>query len=279
MYAILAAKHSHEFNNPARLDQYRQHVREFDFSTITYPVNAMQIQNFEKVNNLVAVWAHYLVKDTPKLLYKSNFANRPETLHIFYHENHWMPVVNLNALYKNKRVGSFYKCVKCFKSFYDNKLYTAHSATCDGSKITQNETVPEPAVLKFTDHDKTVDMGLVMYADIEAYLRWLDMDETQKTIKTQQHYPIAIGSMVIAKMEHNELHEKYVEFKGEDCMSHYIDYLEHVCRRIYEWDPTTRIKADRKPEEWREFNRAIKCYMCAMVFNREKGVKILIMTI
>src|SRR5271163_3265220 len=99
------------------------------------------------------------------------------------------------------------------------------------------------------------------------------MDETQKTIKTQQHYPIAIGSMVIAKMDYNELHEKYVEFKGEHCMSDYIDYLEHVCKRIYEWDPTTRIEADRQPEEWREFNRAIKCYMCAMVFNREKGGK------
>src|SRR5277367_913511 len=194
-------------------------------------------------------------------------------LHIFYHENHWMPVVNLNALYKNNRVGSFYKCLKCFKSYYDNKLYKVHVSTCDGSKLTQNEKVPDPAVLKFTDQDKTVDMGLVMYADIEAYLSPVEGNDAQKTVKTQRHYPIAIGNMVISKMPNNELHEQYVEFKGEDCMSEYIDYLEYICQRIYDWDPTTRIKAKREPQDWRDFNSAIRCYMCGMVFKYEKGGK------
>ena len=56
-------------------------------------------------------------------------------------------------------------------------------------------------------------------------------------------------------------------------MDEYIDYLEYVCRKIYDWDPTTRVKAVRRPEDARAFNSAIKCYMCEHVFSGKKNDK------
>src|SRR3977135_1738268 len=53
---------------------------------------------------------------------------RPVTVHLFRFEEHWMPIVNLSALYRSNRQGNYYKCTKCFKSFYNLENYNRHLA-------------------------------------------------------------------------------------------------------------------------------------------------------
>ena len=79
---------------------------------------------------------------------------------------------------------------------------------CDGLLNVQRETVPNPPQLKFRDYEKTVDMPLVMYADIEAILKEQDVAETN-TKKTHKQMPAAIGTIVISRMPGNELREKW----------------------------------------------------------------------
>ena len=59
--------------------------------------------------------------------------------------------------------------------------------------------------------------------------------------------PAAIGNIVISRAPGNELHEKYVEHVGANCIVQFIEYLEEICRKIHEWDNLflTRIKAQR----------------------------------
>ena len=110
-----------------------------------------------------------------------------------------------------------------------------------------------------------------MYADIEAFLTPLEVDDNGKTQRTLKHILIAIGSMVISRIPGNELHEKYVVFNGLDCMSKFIDYLEELCVKIHEWDPSSRAPADRTGAEKLLFNISTNCYMCKRFLDGDSG--------
>src|SRR5271156_4991930 len=175
-YAILTAAHYNDHlidaKHRERLTNYNAFVDEYDFSVVTYPVNPHQIQLFEKANKNISVWAHYMVQGQAKCLYKSKCPERPLTVHLLRYEEHWLPIVNLSSLYKANRQGAYFKCVKCFKSFYHQDNYTKHNeAQCAGYITVQHETIPNPPILKFLDFEKTVDMPLVMYADIEEFCK------------------------------------------------------------------------------------------------------------
>src|SRR3981189_3902359 len=115
-------------------------------------------------------------------------------------------------------------------------------------------------------------MPLVMYADIEAILKEQDVAETN-TKKTPKHMPAAIGNIVISRMPGNELHEKYVEHVGANCIGQFIKSLEEICRKIHEWEESffTRIKAQRNFAEKEAFDAATECYLCKRVFAEAKG--------
>src|SRR3981189_1189276 len=275
-YAFLAAAHYGEvvdYKHRERIHNYDGFAQRYDFSVVTYPVNPLQIQLFEKANKTVSVWAHYLVQGQARCLYRSTCPERPVTVHLFRFEEHWLPIINLSALYRSNRQGNYYKCVKCFKSFYHTENYAKHLETqCDGRLHVQHETVPNPPQLNFTDFEKTVDMPLVMYADIEAILKEQDVAETN-TKKTHKHMPAAIGNIVISRMPGNELHEKYVEHVGAHCIVQFIEYLEEICRKVHEWEESffTRTKAQRNFAEKAAFDAATECYLCKRIFAEARG--------
>src|SRR3977135_3050061 len=279
-YAVLAAIHNNEIDNHReRITNYDRFACKYDFSSLTYPVNASQIQLFEKANKELSVWAHYSVKDQPQCLYKSKFSERPVTVHLFLYEDHWLPIVNLTALYRCNRQGTYYKCIKCFKSFYRPQDIEKHvNSNCTGWGSVQNESIPSPPHLKFGDYDKTVDMPLVMYADIEAILKPQNPGELN-TKKTHRHYPAAIGNMIISRSPNNELHEKYVEHVGPNCINEFLDYLEQICLKIHAWDDLFRVKATRNFAEKWAFENATECYLCKKFLILKGKIRILIMTI
>ena len=117
MYAVLARIHYQEFRHRERIPQYRRYVNKFDFSVLTFPVDVIQLQKFERANKGLAVWAHYFVNGSAELAYRYSLSESPITIHLLLHDDHWLPITNLNALYRKGRVGEFFKCEKCFKSF------------------------------------------------------------------------------------------------------------------------------------------------------------------
>ena len=97
MCAVLAITHP-ATNNKERLKQYLPHVRTFDFSCLTYPVNATQFQKFEKVNQDINLWVHDWDKDLPHMIYRTSEKKRQYNVHILIYKEHYLQITNL-ALY------------------------------------------------------------------------------------------------------------------------------------------------------------------------------------
>ena len=232
----------------------------------------MQIQKFEKSNPNISVFAHAFGDKGPECIYKTSFSGRRDTVHLLCHMHHWIPITNLSAFYRQDR-NKFYKCVKCLKSYFHPQQYEQHIAKCTGINQVQNERIPEPALCSFRDHEKTIDVPTVMYADIEAILEHLQPQEGSNTQRTQKHKPCAIGNMIISRIPNNRYHGKYVEHVGENCMSEFITYLEELAFQVWSWAENfeTRIKAERTKEDEFQFNLQHRCYLCNRPFESKDG--------
>src|SRR5207244_3165628 len=95
--------------------QYAKYYNDFDLSKIVFPMCSMQIQIFEKCNKNISVFAHRYGKKGPECIYRTSFGGRPQIAHLFNHMNHWLPITNLTAFYRQTR-SKFFKCHKCLKS-------------------------------------------------------------------------------------------------------------------------------------------------------------------
>ena len=271
VYAVAMAIHHKQITHSNRPSQYKDFVKQFDVSTITFPVNSMQIQKFEKANPTISVFAHHWTEyGQPECVYRTSFSGREHSVHLFCHQEHWLPITSLSAFYRQGR-HKYFKCVKCLKSYYSQKEYEDHIKKCTGLRRTQNESIPNPPIRRFQDHDKTIDAPTVMYADIEAILEKLETTPGN-TQRTHLHIPCAVGSMIISKIPDIWQHEKYVEHVGPTCMEQFIDYLEEVAMQVWSWSNgfETRVRAKRTQDEWNRFNQESYCYMCQSIFKETK---------
>ena len=234
----------------------------------------MQIQKFEKANPTISVFAHqWTAHNHPECVYRTSFSGREHSVHLFCHQDHWLPITRLNAFYRQGRK-DFHKCIKCLKSYYHKNLFEAHVLKCTGIQKTQNESIPNPPIFYFKDQDKTIDAPTVMYADIEAILEKLDVIPAN-TERTHRHIPCAVGSMIISRIPDIWAHEKYVEHVGPTCMEQFIDYLEKVAMDVWTWSEgfETRIRENRTQDEWNRFKQSTCCYLCKSAFQEPKKGK------
>ena len=84
-----------------------QYIDEFDFTTITFPVNSIEIQKFEKANPTISIFAHYFVKNVPMCAYRSSIPGREKCVHLLHHDDHWIPITNLQAFYRENAKAHF----------------------------------------------------------------------------------------------------------------------------------------------------------------------------
>ena len=107
IYAIMIALHHTEFIHKERIQQYAKYYNDFDLSKIVFPVCSMQIQKFEHCNKNISVFTHTYSNKGPECIYRTSFSERPQFVHIFNHQNHWLPITNLTAFYRQGRAKYF----------------------------------------------------------------------------------------------------------------------------------------------------------------------------
>src|SRR5277367_2684077 len=123
--AILAALHYKEILDKQRrrsASAYVVYENECDFSGLAFPVKAYDIAIFEGKNPRISVAAHQYLNNSPKCLYKSSQPKAEKNIHLFLHDDHWMPITHLSGFYKQGRASKYYICERYPKSFCSPKL-------------------------------------------------------------------------------------------------------------------------------------------------------------
>src|SRR5438552_709691 len=177
-------------------------------------------------------------------------------IHLLLVNNHWLPITKLRRLYNNGRTGYFEMCDCCLGTYYNQERYEKH-LPCQPKKYIQHEIMPtEPLVFK--DFNKCVDLSDVVYADIEAIL-----EKCTTAGKLQKHVPCCVGAYWVSKVGG----AKYSEFKGQDCILNFVNYIEELATHIYERNKTeTRVSALKKSDDLATHDAATACIWCKKDF-------------
>ena len=114
-----------------------------------------------------------------------------------------MPITKLHSFYSNGRTSQCFRiCNRCLKTFHTN-FDLLH--VC--KDVSQRETMPDPAILKFRDFDKVSPVTHTMYCDIKAILAKNTDTQGKDMTKAQKHTTIGLGSLIISK-SHSPYHEQ-----------------------------------------------------------------------
>ena len=110
----------------------------------------------------------------------------------------------------------------------------------------------------------------VMYADFKAILKLIEEPSPNPdkpyTKEINQHIPS--GFCVNSTFAYGMVENPLKLYRGEDCVEVFCNYVENETKRLYHMFPEKPMIC-LTHEEWREFNRVIKCHICFKGFEQD----------
>ena len=168
-------------DNPHRMNQYVEHISEYDFSSLHFPVPLSSVGFFTSANNMsINV---YGVDDDKKVIYPLRVSftlvsDRHVYLLLFEHNGiqHYITIRNISSL-----VGSqisyhehvVFFCKQCLHAYSTQELLDAHAIDCCHAQRTK---FPEDPICRFTNTQKQLPSSFVVSADFESTLKPVDLD-------------------------------------------------------------------------------------------------------
>ena len=285
-YAVLCALHKKDVaSNFNRHSQYDRFSERYNWSGITYPVNAEQIIKFQRNNkgifinlfeynskskfvNLVVPARINENEEINENTIVINILSIPVENQMHYH---FCPITNLTRLLNTKNAYNLW-CDRCIQPFHKRhmKKFTEHRQLCFGRKIQPVRMPKENSTVSFKNHQNSQSLTHVIYCDTECFLQ--KENNPQSTKQDMKHIPHAFGILLCSdkNSKHPTLPEEYKVFTGPSCIDSGLEYVFQLSKNIYEWnDKNARVPKSLSKDEIKSFNEAKHCYFCKSEFSKE----------
>lgn len=257
-------------NNVCRPSSYPHYSRVLNIEGMSFPPSISDIKLFEKNNSKISINIYGLNKHiVVGPLYKTN-TKKQNHFNLLYLESddkaHYCLIKDLArlvrkqvSLHKNK----VYLCDSCLQFFpCETKL---HSHDCSNVLT----VLPEKnSVLKFNHYERQQRINFIIYADFECLLIDHNENQTNNTTTNKIHKPSCFAYYVCCS--HDDSLNKYVSYRGEDCVEVFIKKLILEVKRIH---AILRDKKDMHPlttEQEKCFQDSKKCYICKQLLFDDK---------
>ena len=148
------------------------------------------------------------------------------------------------------------------QGFHSQESRDNHFEYCKDNETVRIEMPKEGSFVEFHDGQNQYKVLFEMYADFEAILK--PKKENVKSNFNPEEINQHIPKFVYGKVE-NPLKL----YRGEDCVDMFCDCIEKEVKRLYHMFPEKPMKR-LTHEEWREFNRATKCHICFIGFQKDE---------
>lgn len=273
LFAVIASL-AHQERNCSRVNKkYHQLIKYFPKKFDKFPVTAKDVGEFEK---LTAVSVNiYGFDDEEKVIfpyYISEFEDKPLHVDLLLHQNHYYGIKSLSSLVTSKvNRRKTFVCHFCLSYFVNVERFILHKQMCC-QKLQQ---FVFPALgenrLKFDFFQSLLPFPFVIYADFESLILQEEKVVTGKTTSKRQHEPLAACALTVCRVQPAFSSPKPFLYVGEDCVDQLFEFLFREVARI---DQILHTIAPlyMTYDDWLQFDRAEKCYMCKIPFTDE-GVR------
>ena len=250
---------------------------------IKFPVNYEDIDRFEKQNPTISIAVlGYNEEIGVYPLRESKFKNRKQKIVLMLikdgENSHYCLVNNISALTAsqiNNHKGKRHFCLNCFNSFKTEKSLNEHKEYCDSNECVKTIMPEKGTILKFKDFLHSEKVPFVIYADLEALIKGMDVckpnPESSYTTKYQKHEPISFSYYI--KCFNDEVCEPilrtYTKTKPEeqDAMDVFIKWLEEDVRALANIKKKEMIFTE---EDKKQYNNTTDCWICGNALNEDR---------
>ncbi|XP_065654868.1 uncharacterized protein LOC136081480 [Hydra vulgaris] len=167
---------------------------------------------------------------------------------------------------------------QCFKYTYRNSEESSskHIPYCETHDSVRIELPSPKSTMQFTNHNKSMRVPFVVYADFESFIKPIDTCEPNPndsyTKQYQKHIPSSF-CYYIKCFDESFCQGKLVTFTAssetDNVAKKFVDSLQEDIKKIYHM-----IKFLKKiiftPENKHDFNSAISCHICGKKLNKDK---------
>ena len=179
LYSIIIGKHHKEIkNNPQKIYNLIKYEENFNTDMLTYPVSIVDIEEFEKINN-IPINVYQYKKDTVdsrmNVLYFHKISSHNNIIDLLLikdkEKSHYVFIKNLNALWKTSS-NSRNLCNKCLQSFSKIEAYENHKLKnkCIDFNGEAIKILPKNGenITEFKRYNQCLMKPFVIYYDLES---------------------------------------------------------------------------------------------------------------
>ncbi|XP_049887050.1 uncharacterized protein LOC126381638 [Pectinophora gossypiella] len=271
LWCIMAALFPTKYNSN-RPSSYPHFETTLSTKGMTFPVSLSDVKVFEKNNPRVSVNIYGLKnkKTVVGPLYKS-VHKKKKHVNLLLLENglrsHYCLIKDLSRLIRTqvtKHHGKIFFCDDCMNFFSSENKLDSHA--CGRVKT----VLPEKgSLIQFQHFERMQDMPFVIYADFESLLQPTpDAQNSECTENIQKHVPAAFGYYIVCSYDSSL--NKYVSFRGPDCVQNFIENLENDVSWINTILQNQHKMLPLTEQELESFLTSKNCYLCNKLLFEDK---------
>lgn len=270
LWCIVAALYPTK-NNVCRTKSYPHYNTVLNTKGMSFPPSFTDIKIFEKNNDDISVNVYGLDKQCsvtgPLYLTTNRKKNHINLLYIEHgNRGHYCLIKNLVRLVHRqvtRHKGKLFLCEACLQFFNNESKYLSHQCNHIISILPEKNSV-----LKFKNYERQLRINFIIYADFECLLLNSNEQNCENTESLKLHQPSCFGYYICCS--HNSSLNKYVAYRGSDCVTVFIKSLIKDAKRI------RTILSNKVPmlpltlEQELKFQKSTICHICNEVLFDDK---------
>ncbi|XP_065658700.1 uncharacterized protein LOC136083224 [Hydra vulgaris] len=271
-------------NHSKRVDkELKDQAEKINREKIEFPVSLNQITQFEKNNTDISVNVYGYENSEVHINHVSKNNDRKHLIDLLLisngETNHYCLIKNLSRLLSSQSSSKHCKkhyCRNCLLGFNLEESLSNHKSYCETHDSVRIELPPPNSTMQFTNHNKSMRVPFVVYADFESFIKQIETCEPNPnesyTKQYQKHIPSSF-CYYIKCFNESFYQSSTVAFTAssetDDVAQIFIDSLqENIIKICY------RIKFPKKmiftTENKNDFNSATQCHICGEKLGKDK---------
>lgn len=261
LWSVIAALFPQK-NHVCRTSSYPHYSKVLNIDGMSFPPSFKDIRIFEKMNNLsINVYGLDNKHNVTGPLYITTSRKCSHVNLLYIQKNgkgHYCLIKNLLRLVKRQvtdHKGNMFLCESCLQTFVSKTKFTSHNCNEILTELPEKNSY-----LQFKNFERQQKIKFIIYADFESILMKCNENTSENTRLYEIHQPSCFGYYICCS--HDPKLNKYVTYKGLDCVQVFVKYLIADIQEIY------RILSQKLPmkpltvEQENSFENATKCYIC-----------------
>ncbi|XP_065645275.1 uncharacterized protein LOC136075766 [Hydra vulgaris] len=271
-------------NEDNQYKELKNQAEKINWDKIEFPVSLNQITQFEKNNQDISVNVYGYENSEVHILHVSKNNDRKHLIDLLLtsngETNHYCLIKNLSRLLSSqtsRQNTKVYYCRNCSLGFNSEESLSNHKSYCDTHDSVRIELPPPNSTIQFTNHNKSMRVPFVEYADFESQIeKQIDTCEpnpNESYTKQYQKHILSSFCYYFKCFDESFYQSSPVTFTAssetDDVAQIFVDSLQEDIKKICD-----NIKFPKKmiftPGNKDDFNAAISCHICGEDLVKDK---------